>query len=383
MHILVIPSWFNNDYEPGKGIFFEEQAKALSKNGNKVTILSVMHVSIKDIYKRGKIFIGLTLKQLNTFRVYRFVIPNIPKISIVNKLIKCLIFRSLIKKYVKEHGKPDVVHLHSYIEGDIVLWMKTQYGIKFVVTEHYTGFIRENLTNKQMDKARIVLKESSARIAVSEHFSKHLSNLFNIDFSYIPNMIDTNYFENKKYNKNKKIFLNIGYLEPKKNHRLLIDSFRKVIDENIDAHLIIVGSGPEQKNLKRYIESIHMENIIELYGYANREQILELLNRASCFVLTSEVETFGVVLIEAMSCGIPVVSTRSGGPDSILGDDNDNEFGYLCNRKVDDVANAMKKVLSRKFDSDKIREYVRNNYAEEVVVEKIEYVYKDVLGVQA
>ncbi|MDC3103927.1 glycosyltransferase [Flavobacteriales bacterium] len=83
------------------------------------------------------------------------------------------------------------------------------------------------------------------------------------------------------------------------------------------------------------------------------------MQQSKYFVSTSKVETFGVVLIEAMSCGLPVLSTKSGGPESIV---KNSMLGTLCD--LNDLEKEMLKIVKSNYNSDYIRKYAVNNFSE-------------------
>lgn len=122
----------------------------------------------------------------------------------------------------------------------------------------------------------------------------------------------------------KPLIISAGRLAKEKNFQLLIKAF-KIIRERIDARLIILGEGPERSNLGRLISEIRV-NEVYLPGYIDNPW--SLMARSDVFVLSSEKEAFGRVLVEAMACGIPIVATDAigSGPRYIL---NGGKYGAL------------------------------------------------------
>ena len=99
------------------------------------------------------------------------------------------------------------------------------------------------------------------------------------------------------------------------------------------------------------------------------------MQKADCFVLSSFHETFGVVLIEAMSCGTPVLSTKCGGPESIVTND---EVGILSD--FDSFGENMALIYSKKYNPDTIRKYAVDHFSESVIAEKLTKIYNDELN---
>ena len=124
------------------------------------------------------------------------------------------------------------------------------------------------------------------------------------------------------------------------------------------------------KNLNEQISSLDLHDQVKLFGRVSREKVLELMIQSDCFVLSSIHETFGVVLIEAMSCGLPVISTRSGGPESIITSD---DYGFLCGQS--ELGETMSKVTKIEFNPTIIREFAKDNFSQIAVSKKLEEIY--------
>jgi len=144
-----------------------------------------------------------------------------------------------------------------------------------------------------------------------------------------------------------------------------------------DVRLTIIGSGSEYDNLNSLIQKLNMQQQIKLYGIASRKEVLERLQNSDVFVSSSHYETFGVVIIEAMSCGLPVVATKCGGAESIVVDD---KLGKLVDININDLSLGMLAVYNKKYDSKYIRNYVIDNFSADVVSSKWMQVYRQCLG---
>lgn len=382
MHILILPSWYVSTYNPLSGIFFKEQAEALASFGHKVGVIAIQPISLRQVINKKTIHFGFFQYEDNNVQTMRIQFPAIPKVRGLNNVLRLILGKRLFRKYLKVYGKPDIIHVHSFEAGVLALWIKEHYGIKYVVTEHSSGLVRNLYTKGQLNLARKVFEGSSCNIAVSEQFCKFLSKMFRINFIYIPNMVDTDFFS-LKHDKNKKSkifkFLNVGSLDSNKNQSMLIKAFYKVFKSNKFVKLIIVGSGPEHENLKNLINKLNLNNQVILFGQASRKQVRDLMHESDCLVLSSIFETFGVVLIEAMSCGLPVIATKCGGPETIV---KDNKVGILCNINESSLSNAMSFIYSyiHKFYPTLIRQYVIDNFSRKIVVKNFVNIYLNILN---
>jgi glycosyltransferase involved in cell wall biosynthesis len=124
-----------------------------------------------------------------------------------------------------------------------------------------------------------------------------------------------NLFNNKKF-----VFINIGRLSDQKGHFYLINAFKKIVSEFEYANLIIIGDGDKKKKLKNLVESMGMENNVVFIDRIYN--VLPFLKKSDCFVLSSIREGLPNVVIEALSCNLPVIATDcKTGPREILSPD--------------------------------------------------------------
>jgi L-malate glycosyltransferase len=381
MHVLLITQSYPNSYNPVEAIFFQDQANALSSYVKKVGVISIIPISIKAVIKSRKINFGFSKNRIHNVETWLYTYLNIPKRPkyCVNKSTKKGL--RLFEKYITENGKPDIIHIHRYESGILALKIMEKYQIPYVVTEHSSFFLLNTIPKSMELIANKTFKNAKKNIAVSEYFSNVLSNKYKIDFLYIPNIVDTNKFILKPEIKNQEpfVFFNVASLTKNKNHKLMIDAFGMFNKEFPNSILRIAGVGVEEINIMNQINKLGLENKVIMLGKLSREQILNELHKCHIFLLSSVFETFGVVIIEAMSTGTPVLSTRCGGAESII---KNNELGMLVHSESLEYLRAMKKMYLSfsNYDSNGIREYVVNNFSQEFVSEKLIEIYTKVLN---
>ena len=379
MHVLLLTSAYKNKFNPINALFFYDQARALLNNGFKVGVICPMPITFVNILK-SKRFI-FSDEFYDDDRIITYVKPflSIPKQKKRTANIRLNEGKRLFKKYIKENGMPDIIHVHTFLAGEIALWIKDKYKIPFVVTEHSTGFARGIYNKRQLRTAKKVYTNSECNIAVSEPFCSLLKDKTLHNFKYIPNVVDTDFFTPlvKKSNTKKFTFLNVAHLDIKKNQLGLIKAFKKSFFGQNSFQLKIVGDGSELKNLSDFIRNEKLDQQVHLLGKKNRNEVKFEMQQADCFVLSSYHETFGVVLIEAMSCGLPVLSTKSGGPESII---KSSKLGKLCDLKDLDI--EMLKIVKSNYNSDYIRKYVVNNFSEIPFSQSLSKIYDSCVNKQ-
>lgn len=378
MHVLFIAASLPSDYNPVSGIFFEEQAKALSKQNIKVGLLSANYVSLKYALSQKKWKYGLEEENRENFNVLNYCLPSIPKMRRFRLKRKFIKGKQLFKDYIQAFGKPDIVHLHTYEDGQLAMYIKEIFNIPYVVTEHYTHFFNGIARGKIKKAAAETYMKSSYNMCVGGLLCSTLKEKFGLDFSFVPNLIDTDFFYPLPQTANNDSFelISVGGLNKRKNFDALIKAFADVYKNNKKIHLTIVGNGEEKAKLKSLVKKLKIEDVVKLPGALNRLPLRDRLQKSDAFIMSSKRETFGVVLIEAMSCGLPVASVKNGGAESII---TSPELGILCEPTVKSLSDAINKLIKRHFNPEKLRKHVEDNFSEKAVTSKWIAIYKKVL----
>ena len=159
---------------------------------------------------------------------------------------------------------------------------------------------------------------------------------------YIPNVID--YIPETTSKLKDKRLVSVGRLSPEKGYDDLLKIFKELNKTYKDWKLDIVGSGNEEENLKNYIKENNLEKSVTLHGFKDTKFIYDLFNKSSIYLMTSHTESFGIVLIEAMSAGLPCIAFSSAeGANEII---KDSYNGYLIdNRNKEEYIEKVKKLM--------------------------------------
>ena len=194
---------------------------------------------------------------------------------------------------------------------------------------------------------------------------------------YIPNIVSNNFLANElptlKSDGHYK-YINVCFLNKNKRVDILIKAFAKVYFELKNIKLYIGGNGPEYNNLVDLALKLGVSEQVIFLGKLSRNEVLKHVSSSNAFVLSSEYETFGVVLVEALALGKPVVATKCGGPESIINAD----VGYLVDKNsVDSLAEGMSQLYKNQssFKAKKIKDYCKSSFSEAVVIESLNKIY--------
>lgn len=383
MHILIIPSWypqFNGDI---RGSFFREQAIALKKAGHSVGVIYPQIRSLKNIKKILKKPYGLTVEVddgVNTLRWYS--VNFFPKIKNYNKNHWIGLGLKLFQIYVETYGRPDIIHVHSMLyAGFVAEIIKEKFNVPYVITEHSSTFARNLISQEVMVSLQPVVAHASICLAVSQNFCQYLNYQFtHSDWKYIPNIVNDNFFKPEinqlTTHLGKKRIISICHLNKNKNTELLIQAFAQFIRQSLvaDVELIIGGDGEERGVLENLVKKLDLVENVKFLGSLTREDVKQEIQKSSMFVISSHYETFGVVAIEALALGKPVLSTKCGGPESIV----NSKVGILVeNNSVNELATGMYYLYKHlnDYNPNELKAYCLENFSEDAVVQKLTKIY--------
>lgn len=396
MHVLIIPSWYPNQENDVRGIFFKEQAIALGENGLRVGVIYPELIPPNELLTDSiEKKIGTTIGyEDNIFTIRATERHWLPKFKYFKKKHWLNLGENLFQIYIEKQGMPDIIHAHSaLLGGALASKLKTVFDIPFVITEHSTEFARSKLSNTDKLLAKEVFSASNLNIVVSPQLGELLKDKIEIDFEYkwIPNLV-SNIFERKdldseatrnykikKHCSHKKFrFLNVALMDRKKQQAKLIQAFSQAFkDEKVE--LRIIGDGPLLNYLEDLVRKFKLQDRVHFLGRQTREAVLEEMLTADAFVLPSRYETFGIVLIEALACGTPVIASRCGGPECIVREKD----GLLVDRdSIQELSEAMKTIRDNinNYDPIGLREDCLARFGSKAVTQQIIKAYEEVLN---
>lgn len=378
MHVMFIPSWYSNKRNPVHGSFFKEQAKALQKAGVKITIAynEIWPLTLLGKVKE-KIGINIELEEgLKTYRYknFNFLPKNHKMFSVFNRRMD-----RLYKEIIKREGKIDIIHCQSsFWAGISAHYIAKKYNIPLIITEHTS--IKKAYYLKESYKPYILdsYNKADKLIAVGNGLKKELVSLTNRDdILVIPNLIPIDNFSIKENNNKEFTFFSLAFLEGEKGMDTLIKAFSKGF-ENTNTKLIIGGEGSQKEELIELTRTLGITDKVSFLGALTREEVSYNMRECDAFVLASRYETFGVVYIEALASGKPVIGTYNGGAEDII----TNENGILVNiDNVEELSKGMIEIKNniKKYNAIKIRENCIAKYSEKKITQEIIRIYEELI----
>ncbi|MGL5150735.1 MAG: glycosyltransferase [Clostridium sp.] len=381
MHILMVPSAYPTYDNKNNGIFYKEQAECIAKKVEKIGVIysETRRITKCDIKKFKYNYFQINKKEENgvsTYRVHGWnLIPLRFEMGVKWWILHMM---RLFKKYIKEEGIPDVIHVQSSLYAGIVaLEIKRRYNVPYILTEHSSDIMNHKFRKHELKVIRNIYNESSDLIAVSKALKNEMKKYTSKDIKVISNLVQTDKFTISKNAKDFN-FITICNLKKDKNVGLLVNAFIKNFKNDKLTKLTIVGEGAERELLQRVINEENLSDRVKFLGSVSKECIPDCLVNKDVFVLPSKYETFGIAYIEALASGIPIITSKCGGPEDYFNDD----LGIMIELKdgVEDVeilGNAMKKIKDNyaKYDRQSIRDFAINNFDSHIIVDRITEIY--------
>lgn len=380
MHILIIPSeHFITQTQPLGGIFQYHQAKALSNAGHQVGVLSVGYITpryliSKYIYKKEEKIDNINIKRdyQQLYSPHRYMPFNILKSNYIKMADK------LYSEYIKEFGIPDIIHAHNFLYAGIIAeFLNDKYGVNYIVTEHSSSFVRNKLSNEKIKSIEEVARNASKVTAVSSSFNGILKEYTKTNIDVLSNIVDDFFFQKNLHNKTSDdfIFLHIASLDKNKNQELLIRSFEKIAKLNNNIYLNIAGDGYMRSFLESLVKKLDIERQVNFLGRMSQEKVRDEMMQSDCFVLPSNFETFGVVLIEALACGLPLIATKCGGPGDILNEQNGILIDVENQLQLEDAMMTIYKNAD-KYNKEKLRDDAKERFGEKAFIKNVMKYYE-------
>lgn len=248
---------------------------------------------------------------------------------------------------------------------------------------YYLNYLLTPLTRWYEKK---IYQKAAKILTISQYTACSIQEQYDIPaekFTVIPFPIDINKFKpiaSKQIIKEDFILMVGRVTDPRKNVKLLLKSFVQIKRHFPDLKLIIIGRKPKNDKFLRLCTKLGIENSVVFLGHVSEEELIRYYTQAQLSVLPSLQEGLGIVVLESMACGTPVVSTKCGGPEEII---IHGENGYLVeNNNAEALANGVCKLLAdealRRKMGEKAREHILKHYSLEQIKPKFIEVYKEV-----
>lgn len=373
MKILMISPYFP-PIMAGAELYAYEVSKYLVKNGYEVDVITKHFGNLKSY------------EIIDGIRVHRVRTLDVPKLrSLIS--MPSMIIKALRMDY-------DIIHAHITYPSAIIAYIinkikKTPYIVTCQGDE-----LLDYPEGRELEYIKpglaIALRNAAKVHSISNAIKNSLINNFNVPkekIEVIPNGVDLKKFKpepridlKKEFNTNF-VLINVSRLSPKNNIAKTIEAVKIVHEKYTDFKYLIVGDGEEKDNLEKLINKLGLNSAVILTGWIKHDELPAYIAGSDAFIRTSVTEGLGIVFLEAMACGTPVIASRVQGILDIV---EDYKTGLLVEpNDANQIANKIMEIIEnddlRKRLSENGLNFVRN-FDWVKICERTEKLYNDVLG---
>jgi len=378
MKVLFISSWYPTENNPNFGIFVKEHASAIQSTENEIKVLAILteqsHLFfniIENVYVDECGIETIEIRILTRFKnlVYHLV-------PLQNRIAYYY-----YKKLIQNTFSPDIVHSNVvFPAGMIGDFISKKLRKPHILTEHWSkigGILKKPYLSLLAKKS---YKNTAKILPVSEFLKNNMMSLLpslkSEKFQIIANVINSNTFSYKQKNnpENEIHFCAIATWatkkEPDKKPELFIEALAKV-QKDIEKKIILtmVGGGDRLNELLQLCKKYDLNT--EFTGYQAKANIATILQNSDYYIHASTIETFGVVIVEALMTGTPVICSNVGALPELINESN----GILCENTIDEWVVGIKKALISKFNSKQISDDTGSRFSLESIGNQINDVY--------
>jgi N-acetyl-alpha-D-glucosaminyl L-malate synthase BshA len=313
----------------GSGVVATELGKILAMRGHEIHFISYALPTRLNSFVDNVFYHEV---EINTYPLFDFPLYSI---ALASKMVEVAKFNDL-----------DLVHAHyaiphatsAFLAREILKYEnKIKKNIKVITTLHGTDITLVGLEPSFLSTMKFSIEQSDGVTAVSQFLKdKTLSNYkIEKEIEVIPNFIDiekykrsvdynTECFRNNFAPHNEKILIHTSNFRPVKRVQDVIKVFAQVL-EKIPSRLILIGDGPERSDCQKLCMELNISDLVKFMG--KQDSISQLLSISDLFLIPSQEESFGLAALEAMSCGVPVISSSVGGLPEL---NIHNETGFIA-----------------------------------------------------
>lgn len=308
----------------GSGVIATELAKGLATRGHNVHILSYAKPARLDTFQTNISYHEVNLQSYPLFEYPPY------DLALANQMAGLIDYEGI-----------DILHVHYAIPHATSAYLAKQIlgekaaHVPIITTLHGTDITVVGSDPSYKSVVDFSVNQSDGVTAVSEYLKDETYRRFDIkkDIKVIPNFIDLDRFKraNKEHFRkaispeDEKIIVHVSNFREVKRVPDVVETFNYVLKNNIKAKLLLVGDGPDRNRAEQRCRELGICDQVRFLG--KQEQVEEVLSIADLFLIPSGSETFGLAALEAMGCGVPVISSNIGGLPEV---NVHGETGYLC-----------------------------------------------------
>lgn len=382
MKVLWLTSWYPNQLDKFNGDFIQRHAYAASEFC-KIDVIHVEGVPANALQQ--KIFLQSTQQHNLSETIILYKKSNLPGIGKIISYKKYKqIFKRQVMHYVLNNGVPDIVHVHvSMKAGIIALWMKKKFGVSFIITEHWSLFVNNPFnafTNKSYlfkSAVKKIFNSAALVLPVNKKLGEAIDAITPVKFTIVYNCVNTNYFFYADRNEAQNFtFIHVSTLDINKNPASIIEAFLGFNQQYSNSNLIIAGK--ITPSLSKYLSKQKIPvNAIQFTGMIAYEKVARFMRQSNCLILFSQTENMPCVILEALCCGLPVITSNVGGINEVVDEENGL---FVPEYNTESLQQTMTKMYEnyQMYNRKNIADKAKSNFAYNIIGAEIFLKYKEV-----
>lgn len=371
MRVAIVTPVYPSRDRPAVGTFIRDQALALRRAGIDVIVCHVALRSPRRVRRDRRdpspaIVDGVQVYRWRAWSAGPSSVPPLMRLG-AQRLMQGV-----------EGSAPDVIHGHFAYGGGIAARpIASALGRPLVITEHSSELASGLATGRRGRMMRETMLAADVLMAVSPSLAEDVRLLSGREAQVIPNVVDVDAFPPRERGPRDgatPLIVAVGALERKKGHDLLLHALARM--QRADWRATIVGEGRERRALERLAMRLGLDGQLEMVGVLPRERIHDVMRRAHVVVSTSRFETFGIPVAEALSVGVPVVTTATG-PAWFV----EEPYGLVVPTEPLAIAAGIDHVLGGRcrFDPQASHQRIRSMFAPSRIADQLREVYREVV----
>jgi glycosyltransferase involved in cell wall biosynthesis len=381
MKVLWLVSWYPNRLNAFTGDFIQRHVQAASLYAE----VEVIFVKKDESLAANTSEVERTVTGNLTEQIIYYNSPKI-NLKIIDRAISFFnykkYYRQAVEQYVKQNGMPAYVHVHVAMNaGVIALWIKKKWNVPYFVTEHWVGYYREcvpsiydnNFLFRFLNKR--VLAKATLFLPVTKGLGEKVNNDFvKVPYQVIPNVVNTDFFKYRSSTPAKFRFIHISHINFQKNPEGMFSAAQLLKERGYKFELFMLGNQSESLTALANKYGL-LPDVVMFNNAVPYKEVAGFIQSSAAFLMCSRFGNLPCVLLEAVCCGLPVISTDVGGIAEAVNDDN----GILVESEdIPALANAMQKMIDeyQHYNREKIAAEASAKYNYTKVGEQIAAFYK-------
>lgn len=381
--ILHMVTWYPSSEDDIDGVFTKRHIELLATDKRYKHVVVQRSKKAFSLIEQGKSLLGFFVKK----KIGSLTIIQLPDETDLNRSflwrfkeqLETKQLSSLIKAF-----KPSILHLHVvYGFAKEAMAIHQNWGIPFVVSEHMAPFPFEWIQDKQT-YIQQPMQQAAAVVAVGKAQAKQIEDFTGIAPKVIPNVVNTDefYYKEKSNNEASLQIVLVGIYDSRKGADYLLNTLPQFLQHHPSTTLHLVGDVSDERRvlLNDIIKKGSVQHAVCFHGKLSAAELCSLYHQCDFYVCSSEWESFGVSVLEALFAGVPVLATDCGGVLEFLNEQN--SLIIRNDRKEDTLLNGMLSFTNnlKAFNRKYISESAIQNFSGDHIKEQYALLYQQVLS---